>query len=312
MRRPLSLLVFLVAMAVHVGALDMSIAFHDERVYFVDSPISIAITISNETASPSSFRLADDRRFTVDFELRDDANRVVPRPADFTIARMVNQVYYRTITLEPGEQLTFVEPLGEFAAVSEPGTYRVQGSLFPLLFNPEARDTIASNPLTLVVRPGASAEERSVVRFEAIARDALAREDLAPDEVVTSVLEALQRGEWDRFFLYLNLEAVFRQDPDQDRRFRRLGEADQRESLAAFREELQAATNGEDLVVVPSRFRILETTYTPTTGSVVAELEFDRERFREIKRYRYELERRNGLWEIIGYAVTNLPNQALR
>ena len=151
-------------------------------------------------------------------------------------------------------------------------------------------------------------------RFVAVAEQELQRRQLPPDETVRYMIEARRQGNWDRFFLYLNVEKLFRQSDARDRRYTRgASEAAQREMLDEYRQELQNASTPADtaLTVVPDSYRIIETSYRPTQGSVVVELYFDFDRYRERKRYTYQLERRNGFWEIIGYSVTNLPNEAL-
>jgi hypothetical protein len=80
-----------------------------------------------------------------------------------------------------------------------------------------------------------------------------------------------------------------------------------------YREELRRQSVDEDsaLVVVPDSFQIRETRYTPESGQVTARLFFNFDTYRERREYTYELQRRDGFWEIVGYQVSNLPNEAL-
>ncbi len=75
--------------------------------------------------------------------------------------------------------------------------------------------------------------------------------------------------------------------------------------------ESQGSQTDASLVAIPDGYQIVETRYTPTDGRVIARLYFDYDRYRERRQYTYELERRDGFWEIIGYQVSNLPNEAL-
>lgn len=293
---------------------DVTIRLYDEDIYFPDSEIELYITIQNETPETQRFRLADDRAYNVEFLIYDDQGRRIEPEGDVIIEGGVNQVYYRTISLEPGDYFSFVETLSETIQLERPGLYSVSVAFYPELKGLSRQAAIHSNTITLSIRPGETPEERTEERFQAIAVRELQRQQLSPDDTVRYLLDARRESNWDRFFLYLNLEKLYRQEPDRDRRYRReMSEAEQRERLDEFRQELIEQSDPRDtgLTVVPDSYRIERTTYTPTEGTVVAELHFDFDRYRERKRYIYRLERRNGFWEIIGYDVTNLPNEAL-
>lgn len=203
--------------------------------------------------------------------------------------------------------------MDRYVAIEEPGLYTVRAHFFPRLSSVPDRDALHSNVINVNIRPGETPEIRQNARFEAIVTQELQRERLSPDDVVRFMLEASQQGNWERFFLYLNVERIYRQLPARDARWRRLSAEDQRQELIVFRDELRNRNvdRDSDLVLIPDDFRIIQTEYTPTEGSVVAELRFDFDRYREVKRYTYQLNRRNGFWEIVTYSVTNLPNEAI-
>ena len=288
----------------------VGIRFHEQQVYFPDSEIQIHISLQNESAETYRFRLADDRIFSIDIEARDRNNRPVTPAENATIGRQSNQqVYYRTVSLQPGEEFAFVELLNDYVNIQEPGVYTVRATFFPQLTGSSER--YSSNSLTLHVRPGYSESTRQEQVFRDVVETELARQRLSPDQIVEFMLDARQQENWERFFLYLNLEKLYRQDAGQDRRFRRLSEMEQIQELERFRAQLEGRGIESDLVAAPSGFEVVRTTYTPTEGEVVARLLFDFDSYREIKQYTYEFELRNGFWEIIGYRVVNLGNEAL-
>ncbi|MCG8478339.1 MAG: hypothetical protein MI724_04520 [Spirochaetales bacterium] len=305
----------MVALGAPLAANEMtvSIRLHNEQIYFSNSPIDILVTIRNETPDPLRFRMADNRLYSVDFNVRTADNRRIESSRDFIIGRAANQVFYRTVTLQPGEHLSFVEHLNDYIAAIEPGLYTVQARFYPELASMSMGTAVPSNAVNLTIRPGQTEEIRREMRFEAIVERELQRERFSPDEVVEYVLEAQRQGNWERFFLYLNLEKLYRQAPERDRRFVRLSEQEQLEELLRYRAELEARAVEQDvnLVVIPDEYEIIETRYSPNEGEVVAELLFNFSTYRERRRYTYRLERRNGFWEIIGYEVINLPNEAL-
>jgi hypothetical protein len=294
--------------------LEVSIRLYDEHVYFPDSSVQILITLSNQSPENVTFRLADDRRFNNEFDVRNQTNQRAERTREFTIAQQANQqIYYRTVLLRPGEQLSFVERLDEYVDIQDAGMYTVQAQFYPQLRSLDPQTVLFSNPVTLSVRPGSTPEIQRETEIRSVVEQQLRRENISPDQVVAFMLDSLQQNNWERFFLYLNLEKIYRQSPPREERYIRLGEEAQIEELLEFRDQLSGRADATDagLVAVPSGYEIIETRYTPTDGQVTARLHFDRDGFRERRQYTYELERRNGFWEIIGYFIANLPNEAL-
>ncbi len=311
----LLLCVFLLS-AFSLAAQDPSVTIRlfNEDIYFPDSAIELYITIRNETPSTQYFRLADDRTHNLDFEVRTDRGMPIGSDGHVITRGRSNQVYYRTVTLEPGDHFSFVERLSDYVTFHDPGIYTVSVLFYPELSTVPNQQILHSNTLTITVRPGETPGRRVEERFQSIAVTELQRRQLSPDDTVRYMLEARRQSNWEQFFLYLNLEKLYRQAPERDRRYRReSSEEEQRRLLDAFREELiqQSDVRNSDLTVIPDEYEIIRTSYTPVDGTVVAELFFNFDRYRERKRYDYLLERRNGFWEIIGYDVTNLPNEAL-
>lgn len=110
------------AAALYAQELQVSARLYNEQVYFPDSNIDVLVTIHNDRPEAVSFRLANDRRFNVAFDVRSDTNQRLENTADFTIAYQANQqIFYRTVLLQPGEQLSFVERMTDYVAVDEPG-----------------------------------------------------------------------------------------------------------------------------------------------------------------------------------------------
>lgn len=293
--------------------LSLRINLYDEQVYFPDSEIQIHVTLENDSPRAATFQLATERLFNVEFEVRTAENETLPPSDQFTIARNRDQVFYRTVTLEPGERLSFVEPLATYVAIPASGMYTVQARFYSGLQRYDVGAAIHSNPISLHVRPGTTPVIRREQRVATIVEERLRREDLSPDQVVSYTLSALQSQNWERFFLYLNLERLYRSVPTRNNSYIRLSEQEQLDTLSSYRRELEdrASGNAEQLVIVPDEFEILQTSYTPTSGTVRVMMYFDMRTFRERREYVYDLERRNGYWEIVDYTVMSLSNEAL-
>ncbi len=292
------------------AALSVSIRFFDRELYFTDSRVNVHTTILNDTADTVTFRLADERVFSMDFEVRTTTNRPVMTSPQFTTERRTNQVFYREVALEPGEELSFVEPLNDYVDLADPGSYLVTARFYPELFSSPTQSFVRSNTLTLAIRPGVStAEQVREAEIDLAREETLRRQDIPPDEVIRSILDARIRENWPGFFLYLDLESLYRQSASRERRFLALSEQERLNELEEFRRQLREGELDEDIITLPSEYEILETSYSPTMGEVVVRQVFEYPGFTEIKRYRYDLERRGGYWRVTGYTVVNLETR---
>ncbi|MDR2079529.1 MAG: hypothetical protein LBP74_07410, partial [Treponema sp.] len=204
--------------------IGLSIRYFDKRIYYLqDDPILVQITVTNSGPSTYRFRLADDRAFSIDFDVRTMTNLTVD-PADILIRRRSTsqQVFFRDITVESGESFSFVEDLRNYAELRHSGSYVIQVRMYPELFrNPvyAGMDTpvvlgisgasLESNRLSLNIRPPAlPGPEGTPLALDVKTNANLVREKLPPDQVVQYILTARQKGQWEKFFLYLDLEAM--------------------------------------------------------------------------------------------------------
>ena len=83
----------------------VSIKFYDKSMYYPgnagDNPVNIHITIKNTGSDTLRFKLADDRRFSIDFDAVDVKNTRLEETSSLLKKRTTNQtVYFREIALE--------------------------------------------------------------------------------------------------------------------------------------------------------------------------------------------------------------------
>ena len=95
---------------------EVSIKFYDRTMYYpgdADSnPVYVYITLSNTTSETLRFKVADDKMFSVDFIAFNVKKAQLPSTQGLIRKRTTNQtVYFREITLEPGEEYSFRENL---------------------------------------------------------------------------------------------------------------------------------------------------------------------------------------------------------
>jgi hypothetical protein len=284
---------------------EFSIRFFDQKVYFLGDPIQVEAVITNTGTDTLRFKVADNRFFNLDFDVRTPSNVGLDHARQFTIERNSDQpVFFRELSLEPGEKYGIVVDLTQYAALASPGQYMLQATFFPELFRGQSSTGMRSNRLTLNVKPPVvTAEERAVVEAETGAL--LARQALAPDEVVSWTIAARQKSQWERFFLYLDLESLMRKNPERDRVFRNSTEAQRRVMVDQYRKQLQQMSILQDISVIPSSFAIQKTAYDATDGTVQALERFKYADYTELKAYTYHLKRSDGYWIIWDYEIRN-------
>ena len=139
--------------------------------------------------------------------------------------------------------------------------------------------------------------------------DILRPEAIPPDQVVTEMLTARQRSQWERFFLYLDLEQMLASDPSRRSRFNAASEAVRLDMIENYEAELMQSRAENEISLIPSEFQIERTSYSGNEGTVTAIEWFDYTGFREIKRFTYTFVRRDNIWRITGYTVDNLGTE---
>jgi hypothetical protein len=300
--------------------IDLSIRFYDKKVYHVSGlsgePIYVQITITNQSPASFRFKLADERVFSVDFDIRNLANQSLPM-ADYLRRKRSESlnVYFREITVEPGESFSFVEDIRNYAALAEPGSFVVQARIFPELFRATAVSTpqgmpLVSNRLNLNLRPAVLEDSRGIpFQMDVETGAVLVREKLPPDEVISYMLSARQKSQWEKFFLYMDIEAMINNDPVRRQSWLNESEEGRIRMMAKYREDLRNSVADQDIALIPSDFRIENTSHNGELASVVVTEWFQVGRYTERRRYAYNLRRRDDVWVIQDFTVTRLGTE---
>jgi hypothetical protein len=284
---------------------EFSIRFFDQKVYFLGDPIQVEALITNTGIDTLRFKVADNRFFNLDFDVRTPTNIGLDHAKQFTIERNSDQpVFFREMSLAPGEKYGIVVDVTQFAALAGPGQYVVQATFYPELFRGQSPAGMRSNRLTLNVKPPVvTAEERAVMEAETGAL--IARQALAPDQVVNWTIAARQKSQWERFFLYLDLESLLRKNPERDRVFRNSTEAQRRQMVDQYRKQIQQMSIQQDISVIPISFEVLKTSYDAADGTVQVLEKFKYPDYTELKAYTYHLKKSEGYWIIWDYEIRN-------
>jgi hypothetical protein len=319
----LALLLWAVIAALPAFAdIGLNIRYFDKRIYYLaNDPIFVQITISNSSPSTYRFKLADDRAFSIDFDVRTMTNRTV-NPSETLVRRRTTnaQVFFREIAVESGESFSFVEDLRNYAEIISSGSYVVQVRMYPELFRTSRIETPASlggtglplesNRLSLNIRPPALPGPGGLPLAMDVETNAnLVREKLPPDQVVQYILTARQKSQWEKFFLYLDLEAMIVRDATRQRQWLAESEESRRRMVARYRNELKEEVTDGDIATIPMEFQIERTTYSAEEGAVSVLEKFKIGNYIERKRYTYYLRQRDDVWTIVDYTVVNLGTE---
>jgi len=316
------LLVFIAQICFSADAegVTFQIRFYEKRIYYLNDrehPVSLETTLTNNSSRTFRFKMAENRMFDFDFEVTTPTNILLDHAQAFSRARSSNQpVLYREISLEPGDTFGVVITLNDFIEIPKAGLYSVQGIFYPELYllgptTAEAAGEVAplrSNLLTLSIRPEILFEEERAM-IEAETGKLIQRQPLPPDEVVDYMLNARQRSQWEKFFLYLDLEGLYLKNPGRAESYRRMSEENRRAAITRYKEQLRSETVDVDILVIPTEYEIVQTSYTPLEAQVTVIEKFRYRDYVEIKRYTYFLERRDSIWMVTDYEIVNLGTE---
>ncbi len=292
---------------------EVSIKFHDRTMYYPGdaegNPVYIYVTVSNKGNDTLHFKIADDKMFSLDFIAFNVKKTQLPSTQSLIRKRTTNQtVYFRDIALEPGEEYSFRENLKDYLEIKDPSVYYVELRFYPELYR-NKETVLSSNRLSLEVRPSPSVASSNLVPVEAESLITLTPEDISPDRVIERTIVARQKGLWDQFFLYMDLEEMLKRDPERNRKYLTSSADDRTEMLRAFKANLMMQRIDYDIVAVPAKFSIETTNYSQTEGTVKILEWFKNDNYFEKKRYTYFVRQRDGIWQIYDYAVDNLGTE---
>jgi len=295
---------------------DISIRFYDRTVYYPGNspsePIFVQITISNASPETIRFKLADERSFSVDFAAANTRNLLLEHTDSWLRKRNTNgQVYFREVSIEPGEAYSFIENVKDYLTIANPGLYLIDCSFYPELKRAtgEGEPCVRSNRLTLEVKPSPGAAAVKIMPVSPVTAEVLQADPIPPDQVINYILTARQKSHWEQFFLYLDLEEMIARDPSRNRRYRAESETGRLTMIDNYKSELSQAKTDKDIATIPVEFKIERTTYGEAEGTVTVIEWFSYKTFREKKRFTYYLASKNGIWRVYDYTVDNLGTE---
>ncbi|MDR3324588.1 MAG: hypothetical protein LBS82_01180 [Spirochaetaceae bacterium] len=318
------------AAAQDAPSVSLSLRYYDKKIYYLqdESPIRVQIAVSNNSAKLYHFRLADERAFSIDVDVKTLANRAV-EPSEVVKRKRASagRVFFRDIAIEAGESFSFVENLRDYANISAAGDYIVQLRLHPELLDGSGlgrQNTLAggaeaqgsgasillSNRLPLHIKATPLIGDDGLpLALDVETNAVIVREKLPPDQVIDWTLGARQKTQWEKFFLYLDVEKMIVRDGARQRQWRGESEEGRQRMLADYRGELQKSTIDGDVSSIPLDWTTERTSYNRNEGTVVVLERFKTGNYIERKRFTYYLEKEDGYWRIVDYVVVNLGTE---
>ncbi|MCR5725538.1 MAG: hypothetical protein K6G80_10675 [Treponema sp.] len=291
----------------------VTISFYDRTMYYPsqteDNPIYVHVSIVNKGTETLRFKLADDRMFSLDFTAYTIKNSTLPRTQELVSKRSTNQtVYFRELSIEPGEEYAFIEDAKQYLTFAEPSIYYLELNFYPELYKMH-HVQIDSNRLSLEIRPAPSAASSTVLPVEHKTTSLLKPEAISPDKVVEQTIIARQKSLWDQYFLYMDIEQMMSRNADVARKYKAASADERSRLLENYKTDLMQNMIDYDIVAVPERFYIENTSYSQIDGTVTVIEWFKYPNFSERKRYVYKVRQRDGIWQIYDYTVTNLGTE---
>lgn len=292
---------------------SVSIKYYNRSIYYPENnsenPINVHITIKNNGSETLRFKLADDRTFSLDFKVFTVKNSQLPQTEEVIEKRTTNRtVYFREIALEQGEEYSFVENVRDYIQIENPSVYYLELNYYPELYKSKYI-SLKSNRLTLEIRPSPTAAAAKYVPIKEETLEILEPQKLSPDKVIEQTIIARQKSQWNQFFLYMDLESLLKKNPALKRKFISVSASERNRMIESFKADLMQSRIENDIIAVPSEFSIVETRYTPTEGTVSVVEWFQYPNFKEKKNYVYKVRKREGIWQIYDYTVTNLGTE---
>ena len=303
------LLILLAPLFSATGDVTCSIRYYNKKIYYAGDSIDVRVELYNNSPNNFSFQTTDPKYFNTIMVFKDITGRELKDKYKVTRKIAAAQtVYYRNMLIQPGEVFAFNIPLNDVLDISEPGIYFIQLEFFPDLYDSRS---IKSNILDLSIRPNLGINEVQKI-IDQETGEILKRERKAPDEVVKYTIEALQKSEFNKYFLYIDLESIMLKSQDRMESYNRLSDVNRKKFLDEYKQMLiknmlvdQGTATPESIIYRPFAYNIIKTWYTDQNAEVTVMQKFRYEQLIEVKEYTYKLRKNDTIWVIYDYLVMN-------
>jgi hypothetical protein len=294
------------------AGLEVTIEFHERTIYYVNSDIIVQLQVANRSAEPFLFNTSFDKYFTFDFEIKEYSGDAVSHSRSYEVARsQFEPVKIDEITLKKNEVYGVRINLSDWFDLSKPGEYIVKGIFYPFLKTDSVSDPSiqSANELYLDLNPPYTERVREEHRVEEIRR--LKAESLPPYEVVRVMLEALQRNDFEVYFLYIDFDQFIRQFANAEELYMEVSDREKRGVIEAiFKPYLRGENDLEKMPFIehiPRTFEIVRTEIVGNESTVEVVEDFQYGNLQRRKYYKYYLHQFDDKWLLQKYEIVNPP-----
>lgn len=291
---------------VNQSSLILKIELVNPKIYKQNEDIYIDVKILNKSESSISTLITDDKKFCFDFEIYSMQNQTLEHRKEYvTSFHKVQTIFKSIINIDPSEGYNYRVRLNEYFDMNITGQYYIKGFYYPnLKTNNTKENTIISNQLTINVRPE-DIDDKYIVEKKSVEEEKrLNAEKRSPDEVIKYMLEARMTGQWEKYFLYMDLDKLILNNNKFKNSYLKKDLERQKEILAEYKEYLKKDTI-EDISFLPHGFEIIKTEYSQGKGKVDVLVDFKYIDFIETKYYTFFLNKKGDIWYVTDYEVMN-------
>ena len=284
---------------------NLTVSLHMDKTSFAHfEEVPLKVRVLNTMPWPIAFTVfenpADDGTIYTTFQpvVYDMNGKERPTLVSYRLENKVVEdvVRFRTdkrvIELMPGEAFTYTVDLKKLYVLNSGERYRVRSYFIPDIPNRTILNSV--NELIFSVYHGS---DLALVPIQKPIREIL------PSETVQLFLIAEKEGQWQRMIKYLNLSEYINSYSEYVRQYSMASQKEKSEVMQRFvrylsRPRLDSLVN----------FRVINEMILPDNQNAYVEVNVERlgNRINRFFKYRYSLERVNGIWEINSVEATEI------
>ncbi len=261
---------------------------------------SLNVLLSNESKTTATIMVAVDYRQSMRVSMFDKTE--IPLSLAKNIKENQNlDTVYNTITIEPESTYTFVINIEDYVVIPRPGVYKIQVRYYPHLHIDDDKTFIASRAILIpitnftknqaLILPSETAEHRSAQKMQ----------KYSPDDIVTKMLHALQKSDWDMYFTLVDLRSLYINTVNSDDEFGTFSTAQQNEELANFKKRIINNSKNIADISSPDYFSVEKTSYTSNNAEVTTLIYNAYDESTAIKQFVFYLKRIHKIWKVVDY-----------
>jgi hypothetical protein len=289
----------------------MNIELYNPRIYKQNDEIIIEVNLINKSDKNLSCFVTDDKKYCFDFKLISMSNQEIEHSKDYiTSFHRVQTVFKSLISLNPNEGYNYKIRLNDYFDLNVTGQYYLKGLYYPDLIEIDSAsvNAVTSNQISINLRPS-DIQDTNIAELKSVEEEKyLSAEKKSPDEVIKYMLDSRMKKEWNKYFLYLDLEALIKKNSKFNTNFNKSDSEKQKEILAQYKKYLQKDTI-DDISFLPHSYKILKTEYAQGKGQVDVNIEFKYLEYVESKYYTFFLKQRDNIWYVYDYEVVNIERK---